>query len=267
MKSTYGRFAALAAVLFIVAACSDSGTEPVETPAELSQLLSQATTTGVPASLFGLPSLTGPGSCPFAAATQNFVCPVQTTAGITVTRSYQLLNGSGAPQTEFSASVTAIRVSTSIAGTVTPSAIPGLPSGVSIPPATIQRQEVMTLTGLGATSQRILAGTATSTISTTINTGGQTLPVTVAAADTVANITLPANPGTLENPAFPISGSVINNQLVSVGSGLTTLSQRVRVMTTFNGTSTVTVAMTMAGQTTTCTINLATRPPVAPSCS
>lgn len=263
MRRSDSTLAVVCATLVMLAACSDGGVEPVETRAELSQLLAQATASGAPAGLItGLPLLGAPAGCAYAAATQSFACPPQSVAGVAVTRSYQLLDASGTPQSAYSATTVSVRVSTSFSGTLTPPAVPGLPNGATFAPATIERHETVTLTGLGASSQRTLNGTSTSTVTTTLTFQGDSFTMQLAGADTISNLVLPANPGTQAQPNFPVSGSVINNQSVTTGTAPLSVTQRMRIVTTFNGTSTVAIAMTVNGQTTTCNVNLLTGPPV-----
>lgn len=266
----FGRGMAFATALVTLAACGkDDVTAPVVQQAELSQLLNQASAPGAPQGVLSvmgvpMPALV-PSSCSYVAASSSFACPAHTFAGVTATRSFQLLDGSGAPQASFTPSVVSIRMTTDIAGTLTPPAIPNSPVPVTIPAATIERREVLTLTGLGATDQRRISGTANTTVSSTVSFNGPAVPLTVTGADTISNLVLPATPGSASQPAFPLSGSLINVERVALG-GLAPFSQTVRTVTTFNGTSTVTFTATTAGRTTTCTVNLAVRPP-APSCS
>jgi hypothetical protein len=254
---------ALLALPMLFAACSDSGVDPVQVPADIGQLLSQAE---APAAVSGVMSSLGvPGfsasACPYSAATQSFVCPSQTNSGITMTRSYQVLDGSGAPMSAVGAGAAAIRVTTGMSGTVTPPAIPGAPGTVG--PATVQHSSVMTLAGLGASQERRLNGTSAGTVSASLTMNGSTVPLTLVSNDTVSNLVLPASPGSGDSPRFPLSGSTIHNETVNLGP---LVAHRLRVVTTFNVTSSVQVQMSVNGQGRTCTANLGVRPPVV-NCS
>lgn len=268
---TPNRLAALIVSAVLTSACSDGTTEPVEQSAELTQLLSQvsapAAPTGLEASLgLAAPALS-PANCSYATASQSFACPSQTFNGITVARSFQLLTASGTPQSSFTADVVSIRVTTDLSGTVppppAPPVVPNAPP-ITLGSTTIARHEVLTLTGLAAGQQRRLNGTANSTMASTMTVAGITTSVNSTGVDTLSNIVVPATPPTA-GPAFPLSGTAIHVETVSIG-GIAPFSSTSRMVTTFNGTSTVTFTLTSAGITRTCTVNLAAAPP-APVCS
>jgi hypothetical protein len=260
------RGAAVALVLSGAVACSEGTTEPVVENVPLDEALSQVTAPMAPAGIAGTSGLSVPGivpsNCTYVASSQSFTCPARTMNGITASHTYQLLDANGTPQSAYGPAVVSIRVSNEMSGTVTPPAIPGAPMALN--PITISRRETMTVQGLARNAERRINGTGTSQLSTSLNLNGTNAPMTVAGADTVNNLVLPAvSSGT--QPGFPLSGSTIHVERVTMG-GLSPLTQTVRIVTTYNGTSSVTVSITADGVTKTCTVNLAQRPPAIPAC-
>lgn len=203
MQRRIHRSAPLAAALAFAAGCSDSTAPASNTP--LPELLGQLNAPAAPAGVLADPAtLTGaivPASCAWAAASQSFACAPRTFGGITATRSYQLLDAAGAPQPTYGTAVVAIRLTTDMAGTMTPPAIPGA-SQLSAGPATITRHEVMTIRGLAANSPRTLDGTASTSLRASFTSGSTTVPVTITGADTVSGLTLAATPGRNGQPGI-----------------------------------------------------------------
>src|SRR5690349_19686466 len=117
---------ALALALATLSACgSDSSTGPNAQPVTLDQALAELSTPAVSsmaaALAAGTPELPALAAsrCAYQAASQSFACTPIVASGVTVTQSFTLLDGSGAPQSAFDkATTSAVRAKTSVAGTV-----------------------------------------------------------------------------------------------------------------------------------------------------
>jgi hypothetical protein len=122
------RVAALVALAAFANACSDSSTAPAAVqPAPLSQVLAELQPSSLtplnsqisvaPAAGLSAPE---PSSCSYDATTKSFVCPNVTVTGVTVSRSFTLLDKDGTPQSQYDKTTTAaVRMKSSFAGTIT----------------------------------------------------------------------------------------------------------------------------------------------------
>ena len=243
------RLAALVAAAAFATACSDSPTGPVvgEAP-ELSQVLSELQ----PASLAPLASqisaapITGldapnPSSCTYESSTQRFVCPNVAITGITVSRSFTLLDASGNPMSQYDRTATAaVRMMSSFAGTVT--------SGASS--VTVDQTQDVTLSGL-LTGVRTLNGTALGHLAGTIGNGTTTTAIASTINTTITNLVLPQS--STGPDRFPKSGVIAVATTSSIGA-LPSFTTNVSI--TFNGTSKASVVVTGGGATTSCTVDL-----------
>lgn len=249
------RIASLGLACAAIASCGDStGPDPSAT---LDDLLADVTaaqslaaggsrlagvTTAVSA---GVPD---PDACPFNSTTQMFVCPGTTVNGITVSRSFQLLDASNTPQSTFSRATTAaIRVVTDLSGTITST------TGATTTTAFVAHDDA-TLSGL-LTGVHTLNGNGNA--NAIITAGGVTH--TVAATQTITDLVLPKR-GSANR--YPESGAITVN--VTIATGL--VSQNLRVTITFNGSSTAMVVITSDGVTHACTIDLS-KPNAEPACA
>ena len=242
--------------------CS-SGTEPTSAfdatslVAEMSSSTSQ--TQGVTASLAtqgvtaSLPAPTAAG-CAYSASSQSFVCPSVTMNGMTITMSYFLYDASGHSLSVLSkTSVDAIRTVMDMSGTTTPMRA-DMSGSISM-----TRHQDQTMSGL-LSGNHVISGTASATMSGTMMMSGSSLSMSSTEADTTLNLVPPAAGGSAH---YPQSGTQIMNQTTTMGSQGTF---GVRTAITFHSDGTATAVTTIAGQTHTCTINLAS-PTLAPSCS
>lgn len=265
----------VSASIVALAACSGrsdyivGATTPTTTT--LDNLVSSIATPGQPSGVVGstvaLPgALTSPGNCSYTSTSQSFVCPTVTSNGLTVQRSYQLLDNNGAPQSSFGITTTRIRLTTDISGTVNPGSVPDAPAAISS--MTLARHEVLTLSDLLSTTSHRIDGTSTSQMSTSVTTtpGSAPTPVIVAGGDTTTNLVVPATPGANGQSAYPLSGTIVNSQTTTVGSGSSATVTPVRAVTTFTGSATVTFTLTTGGRTITCTRSLVPGA-TQPSCS
>lgn len=239
-------FAALGA---IISACSsDSSVAPNRQPASLDQAWREMTLpllTGA-GSLSGIPApsiaATLPSSCSYSASTQSFACPSVTVSGLTITRSYTLLDASGRSQPAFDAATTAsVRAKTTTVGTINS-------EGTSL---TIDQTQELTLSGL-LTGTHTLDGTSTAQVTGTVKSG--LITSTVASAVTTSIVKLVVSSAAAGATAYPASGTITVDVVTTTDNALSTT---VHFQMTFNGTSKVSVVISSALATTHCTLDLA----------
>jgi len=191
-------------------------------------------------------SIPAADTCPYDVSTRRFVCPTMTTSnGLTMTRSFQLLDVSGVPQSAFSPTETrAIRAVADLNGTVD--------STSSTPPYTLKvsSHREHTLSGLpGGT--HTLSGIRSTTVNDSLNGS-------VAYSVTMVETTGLALPKRGMGSSYPESGTLMS-KLES------TLGLDISVTVTFNGTSVVTKTTRVNGETETCTVDLKS-PAARPVC-
>jgi hypothetical protein len=247
------RLAALAAILTLAGACSDSTGPSDVQPADLSQVLAELQPSSiapladqlsaVPLSSVGAPA---PSSCSYDGASKSFICPNVSVTGITVSRSFTLLDASGAPQTAFDKTTTAaVRMKTTFAGTITS-------GGTTL--AIDQRQDV-TVSGL-LTGKHTLNGTSLVHMTGSI-AGPTAIPVATTISTTITDLVLPRSSS---GSQWPQSGTIAATITDSSASGIPPTTTTVTIR--FNGTSKATVAITVNGVTVTSTVDLANPGPV-----
>lgn len=256
MKSmTSFRLVTLTAACMAVIACNDSGTGPQDVSLDdvLADVAAAQThgMTGMElagATSFGPPAAVRADNCAFNAGTQMFVCPSTTVNGITFSRSFQLLDASGAPQSSFSrGSTAAVRTITDVDGVITTT------TGANTVTIDVKAHQDATLSGL-LTGTHVL--NATGTGNAEVSGGG--LNHSVATTQTITNLELPRRDS---DTPYPKSGTIAT-QVVVTGSGL---SHTTTTTLTFDGSSTATLVITTGGLTRTCAIDLTRKNP--PSCS
>lgn len=243
----------------LASACgSDASTAPINvTPATLDQALAELSIPAI-GSASGVFFDTGADSpalaasaCPYAADSQSFVCTPVSASGVTIDQAFTLLTASGASQSAFDATTTAaVRVNTTIAGTVTD-------TGADL---TVDGQQELTLSGL-LSGLHTLNGASSLTLAGTITDGTTLVPIDVTVTTSIVNLVLPANttPGT---PIWPTSGTV-TVQASGTVDGIPTGTQKLTML--FLGTSTVDVTVTGSGFSKSCKVDLATTPdPICP---
>lgn len=251
MRSTQlARLAALALVLS-VSACSDT-TAPEVPPIDLSAALSETSFSAyVPAALGVVTTpdfATAPSACAYNGATQSFACPDMSANGVTVTRSFQLLNASGTPQPAFDpATISAIRTFTTLKGLV----------AIGTDAVTFDHNETMTLSGL-RTGTHVLDGTQLSRFTGTFDG----IPLDETVATTIAGLQLPDRNSTSRYPkAGTITVTTTEPAMAGQPASVSTM------VITFNGTSKVSITFTYNGITERCTMDLAAGPSAGLSCS
>lgn len=243
------RLVAFVALASFAGACSDSSTAPgALQPADLSQVLAelQPSSIGALSSQISVAPVAGlsapvPSSCSFDAASKSFVCPNVSVTGVTVTRSFTLLDASGNAQSQFDQATTAaVRLKSTFTGTVV--------SGGST--LTIDQQQESTLSGL-LTGVHVLDGTSLGHVNGTIGNGTTSTPIASTVATTISQLVLPRSSTGADR--FPASGSigVINTTTLGALPAIATSA-----LITFNGTSKAAVTITLDGHTTSCTVDL-----------
>lgn len=244
------RVIALVVAVATLAACgSDSSVAPDHPPADLGTVLSEMTLPAFAGSFVtGAPAVPTaalvPSSCSYSAASQSFTCPSVTASGITLTRSFTLLNAAGTPQSQFDPATTAaVRTNSTSAGTIDS-------PGMTI---TVDSKDDMTLSGL-LSGVHVLNGTSVMHMTGT-ESGGTTYAMTTNTS--IANLVLPATAA----DKWPKSGQIIMD---ITGSMLDVEGAEgpVRVIMTFNGTSKVAMTMKLGDFSSSCTIDL-TQPSAA----
>jgi hypothetical protein len=249
------RVVALVALAALANACSDSSTNPsVAQPATLSQVLGElqpSSLAAVSAQISAAP-LTGlnapdPASCSYDSATKSFICPSVSVTGVTVTRSFTLLDASGNPQSQFDPTTTAaVRMKSTFAGTITY-------NGSTV---NVDQQQASTLSGL-LTGVHTLNGTSLGHLTGNVGNGTTTTQVASTISTTITDLVLPQS-STGANP-WPQSGTIAATAATTLGA-LPTVT--VNTSITFNGTSKVAVTTTTAGQTSHCTVDLSGATPM-----
>jgi hypothetical protein len=231
---TRPRVATLAAAILLAACSSDNGVEPQPAPVSLDAALSEMTlpalsNAAASTGIAPVAVLTSASGCNYQAASGSFTCPTVNVAGLTLTRTFVLLDGAGNPQSSYDrTSTAAIRTTSSAVGTMTE-------SGTTMH---IDQQETMTLSGL-LSGVHTLNGTSTMAM-TGNDIGGRAENLTMSM--TVTDVVLP-NSATGSN-AYPLSGTMT---LVANDAVATLPATAFRFQITFNGTNTVPVTLSMDG--------------------
>lgn len=251
----HARYAAALALLAAGACSADDPVAPTTGPLDVPALLGEAALPSSlapvlsasvgPAGAFALstPDAAAWSGCAWADAQQAFACAAATVNGLTFTRAYTPLDAAGNVQrTPERATTAGIRMTSTIAGSV------ASPAGAGGASTIAQRQE-LTLGGLLAGPRR-LDGTSTLDLTTPASDG---TALAVRATQTIAGLVLPA-----AGARWPAAGTISTDLGVN-GQAL------LRAVMTFDGTSTVALVYTQAGQTLRCTLDLAAATP-APSC-
>ena len=238
----------------ILAACGDS-TGPDRTPLTVDEVFNDieevqsvtaATTVfaGAPMPSHAMPPS---ANCQFNPTSQSFVCPTTTATGLSFSRSFQLLDAAGAPQSAFSPTTTAaIRAISDASGTLTN-------QNGSV---TFTSHDDYTVSGL-LLDNLTVDGTGTSH-SVITNTQNET--VTVDATTTIDGLVVPRR---RVGPHYPTAGTIDTDITFTSGGGQST---DVSIGIAFNGSSTASMTMSTGLGTVTCLIDL-TRQNKVPNCS
>jgi len=187
-----------------------------------------------------------PTRCPFESASQSFVCSPLTARGLTLTQRFTLMDVAGGKQSAFDPAATnALHLENAVAGTVA--------DGGTI---SVDGQQILDVTGLDS-PRHTLNGT-----SFTVTTTGD--PSTGIMAERRSTITDLVFPVVAEGtpPGWPLSGTV------DIRSRITNRPDPAVFIATmrFDGSSVVTLTITVPGGVQTCRVNLTTMPPGGIGC-
>jgi hypothetical protein len=255
MLVRFRRRLSVLALTIVAAACDGDSTSPTNyPPATLDQALAELSIPALGAtgpSLVGIdvgaPSL-DPASCPYSATEQSFVCTPIFESGITIDRSFTLLNASGGKQSAFDpASTAAVRANTTVGGTF-------VEQGTSL---TVDGEQEITLSGL-VSGPHVLNGTSTISLAGMVADATSTYPIDITVGATIANLVLPENEAGSAD-IWPRSGKITVDVTGAIGP-VTVSSTRTTI--TFSGTSTVDVTVSGGGLSDSCQVDLAVEEPV-----
>lgn len=254
---------ATAAALF-AAACSDSPSSPTTSSsldvgaalAEIGRGTPTAVRGEMGASALGAGAPIVPSACSYVAATQNFSCPPVNANGLTITVSYTLLDAAGHSQsTPDAATTAAIRTVSTVKGTTTVSGASSFTGTL-----TIDRTDDMTLSGL-LSGVHTLNGTGAGTSESVLTINGLNVHTSTTDRSTTTNVVLPRSGS---GSAWPVSGTIASDQtLVSATGSSPSLTTNIHTVVTFNGSSNITLVVTVGGTTINCTLNLSNPAPSA----
>jgi hypothetical protein len=188
-----------------------------------------------------------PSRCPFDATSQFFVCAPLTGNGLTLTQRFTLQNASGGRQSAFDAATTS--------GLHLENAVTGTPS--DDPTVTVDGQQVLDLTGLG-TLRHTLNGTSLTL--TTSQTSSSQPPAE--RRTTITDLVIPVVAAGAPT-AWPLSGTIDTRSRSISASGDTTVF--IATMR-FDGSSIVTLTITVTGGLQTCRVNIAMLAPGVMGC-
>jgi hypothetical protein len=267
MRTSHTRSAvavlAAATLAAALSACgSDSSVAPTNEKLDVAALVASSSGASYNAGARSLATLPNtnttpsvdPALCPFSAANQLFECAPVTRNGLTFKTAYALLDGSGHSLSQrVASSVASIHTLIDINGTTTVTA------GNASTAITLNSHSDHTLSGL-LTDTRVLNGTSTEHDTTATTIGGSTTHTAIDATTTTANLEIPRASG-----EWPATGTITTDVKTKSSLRVGELTTSIRAVTTFNGTSTVTTALTIGGHTTTCKLDLSGK--VAPACS
>ena len=182
-----------------------------------------------------------PAQCPFDPATQFFVCQQLTAGGLTLTQRFTLLDASGAKQSAFGETTRGFHLENSVAGTWAPDAST----------TTVDGQQTLDLTGLGS-SKHTLNGTSL-TLTSEVNPNlGAASPAQVEYKTTITDLVIPVVASGAPT-AWPLSGTIdLRSRRVNAQGNV---SVSIATMT-FDGSSVVTLTMTVPGGIQTCRANI-----------
>jgi hypothetical protein len=216
----------------------------------------------------------------FNATSQRVECPTQTANGLTVVRSAQYKNATGAIQQAYDTGTTnSVNFQERVSGTVTYARVtadtgrrgPGGPgwghgrgsvgrllgdtSTILTATTTVALQGERTTTGLatGATT-RVTNGTSGGTENTTGTSSSGAFTARRTTADTTRNVTVPVRAAGSTTPTYPTAGTVVRVMTASIAyTGKTAATYARREVVTYDGTATAKVTITENGTTRSCT--------------
>ena len=196
---------------------------------------------------FGLLDL--PTICVFSSTTGRVTCPdVTTRKGLTVSRSFEFMDASGAAQQVPGATTNSINEQVTVTGTVT--------RDEGEITSQVQENSDRTVSGLAAGStQRTVNGKSFASEQSSGKTDdGSAFTASRVAGDTVSGLTIPIQDG---HPTFPTAGTIAREITVTMNvTGKSPVSATRHEVITFDGSSTAKVVITKNGTTKNCTMPL-----------
>lgn len=187
-----------------------------------------------------------PFRCPFDATSQFFVCSPLAGNGLTLDQRFTLQNASGGRQSAFDATTTSLHLENAVTGT------PADDQTV-----TIDGQQVLDLTGLG-TLRHTLNGTSLTLTTTQSGGSQQSAERRTAITDLVIPVVAEGAP-----TSWPLSGTIDTRSRSIGASGDTTVFI---AQMRFDGSSIVTLTITVPGGLQTCRVNIAMLAPGVMGC-
>ncbi len=263
------RFIASTAAVLALGGCASTSepTSPAGASIDLSAALSALSIGDVNAvsgvrGLLSIPALGAtptivPAACSYSSATRSFVCPPSTAAGVTYTASYFLYDAAANPQSQLD-----LLTTSSVRALIDASGATPLPTANgTVGSVAVTRHADLTLSGLQM-STRTLNGT-TSEHDDVTTTGNLSAHSVIDLVTTSSNVVLPLADASAK---WPLSGT-LTTKLTSATTvpPLPAVSGSANAVVTFNGTSIVTVVVTVSGIVRSCRVDLAGV--AQPSCS
>ena len=256
MRSRFRLQIVALATLALAAACV---TDPILAPGEgrlsLQEVLAEFDVPAIRLAMgayttLGPAAAPEPSDCPFQTASESFVCAPVTAGGLTLSRSFTLVDAAGAKQAVFDrATTSSLRLSSTITGTKAEN---------DFTTTTVEGEQEVTVSGL-LTDRHTINGSSSTRLArvTDDSPGGQ--PEMTTLTTKLKNVVLPLVPAGAP-VAWPLSGSM---ELLS-----TTLADYpppqpgpgpivYGTVVVFTGTSIVEVALTSRGVTRVCRVNMA----------
>ena len=189
-----------------------------------------------------------PSRCQFDGASQTFICGALSGGGLTLNQHYTLLDAVGGKQSAYDMATTSgLIVNSAVSGTAT--------SGGNT--LTVDGQQALTLSGLGA-AQHTLNGSSI-TMTTFTRGDGAAPPETSRFTTRIVDLVIPVVPPGEPTP-WPMSGLIELTTTTDLGY-IIPLDPANTVSTAamaFNGSSVVTLTITTQNGTQSCRVNIAT---------
>jgi hypothetical protein len=193
--------------------------------------------------------LANTSSCAFSSIDNRVTCAEVVRRGLTIDRSYKLLDASGAVQQAFDTSTTnSVNVVTTVNGTRV--------HHDGNDTSTVSSKSDITVTGLASGStQRTVNGTTSGTENSKgVTRDGVAFTSVRVAGDTATGVVIPLQNG---RPTYPTAGTIVRSMQATVTlAGQTPTQSTRREVITFDGTSTAQVSVTQDGVTKTGTLSL-----------
>ena len=249
------QIAALAAVALTVACVTDPLLAPGEGRLSLEEALAELDVPAIRLAMgayttLGPASAPDPSSCPFQAASESFVCPPITAGGLTLSRSFTLVDAAGAKQAAFDrATTSSFRLTSTVGGTKAEN---------DFTTTTVEGEQEVTVTGL-LTDRHTINGSSTTRLARVTDDRPGEQPEMTTLTTKLKNVVLPLVPAGAP-VAWPLSGSMELQYTTFAdyppprpGPGPIVYG----TVVVFTGTSIVEVALTSRGVTRVCRVNMA----------